>query len=100
MRNDSWDSTPAFNDLGPRIEWRLHGDRPVAAIVRYHVDTGTLGPDGRTTTTSRLAVVTIGREGAPGCLVGWIDRGATPDLNTAARRLADTRAPSMDCPAA
>lgn len=99
VRNEVWTSTSAFNDVGPRVEWRLHDGRPVAAIVRYLVDTGAGDRGEAPASYSRLAVLTIGRAGRPGCLVGWIDRGATPDLNTAARHLADTRAPSFTCPA-
>ncbi|MEZ4240195.1 MAG: hypothetical protein R3F59_29385 [Myxococcota bacterium] len=46
---------------------------------------------------SELAVVTVGREGAPGCHVAWVPADAKPSQNQAARDLADTRARAGTC---
>ncbi|WP_420454812.1 hypothetical protein [Rubrivirga sp.] len=94
VRNDTWETPGGFNDLGETVEWRLRDGRPFAAIVRYEVE----GPGGTAAERrSDLAVVKVGREGAPGCLVGYVPADASPDQNTAARRLADRRAASFEC---
>lgn len=93
--NGVWTSLAPFNSLGETIEWRLRGDEPFALIARYHLDDG-----GGTPIPSRLAVLSIGREGDPGCLVGWVEAQASPDQNTAARTLADQEAEAFDCASA
>ena len=94
VRNDAFETPSGFNALGQTVEWRLRRGRPFAVIVRYDVD----GPGGTAAERrSDLAVVKVGREGAPGCLVGYVPASATPDQNTAARRLADRDAAGFDC---
>ena len=94
VRNDRWETPGGFNDLGDTAEWRLRDGRPFAVIVRYVVE----GPGGTAAERrSDLAVVKVGREGAPGCLVGYVQADASPDQNTAARRLADRDAAGFDC---
>lgn len=82
-----------FNSIGDTVEWRLHGGKPVAAILRYNFMTDGIDP----TRTSELAVSAIGREGSPGCLVEWVKADAYPNQNTAARQIADQRAEDFDC---
>ena len=94
VRNDRWETPGGFNDLGETVEWRIRDGRPFAVIVRYEVE----GPGGAAAERrSDLAVVKVGREGALGCLVGYVQADASPDQNTAARRLADRDAASFDC---
>ena len=94
--NGSWDTPAGFKSVGKTVEWRLRDGRPFPAIVRYEVE-GTGGTVAER--QSDLAVVTVGREGAPGCLVGYVPADAEPDQNTAARRLADRDAEGHDCDA-
>ena len=88
--NGQWESLSPFNQLGPRVEWRLRGGRPIAIIYRYSVSMPGQAP------YSRLAVETIGRAGRPGCVIAWID-GALPDANAVARDRADRRAATFRC---
>ncbi len=95
--NEVFTSQSAFNLLGDRVEWRIVDDVPVAIIVRYRMDVG----DSHTPPlTDELAVITIGREGAPGCLIDWVPAGARPSPNEAARALADREAAGFVCPPA
>ena len=87
--NGEWESLPAFNRLGPRVEWRRRDRRPVAIIFR-HILTG-----GERDTGSVLAVESVGRRGRPGCLVALIG-GALPNANALARMAAD-RAAAFRC---
>lgn len=92
--NEQWESLGAFNEVGPRIEWRRRaGGRPFAIIYRLRL-TSPEQPPG-----SALIVETIGRRGAPGCQVATVD-GALPDANARARAIADRQARSFRCPAA
>ncbi len=94
VRNDAFTTPSGFNALGKTVEWRLRDGEPFAVIVRYQVE----GPGGTAAERrSDLAVLTVGREGAPGCLVGYVEAGAAPDQNTAARRLADRAASGAEC---
>jgi hypothetical protein len=88
--NGRWESLSPFNQLGPRVEWRLRGRRPVAIIYRYFVTVPEQAP------YSRLAVESVGRAGRPGCLIALID-GALPNANGLARAEADRRAESFRC---
>ena len=94
VRDDTFETPEGFNSLGKTVEWRLRDGRPFAVIVRYEIE----GPSGTAAERrSDLAVIKVGREGAPGCLVGYVPADATPDQNTAARRLADREAAGFDC---
>ena len=94
VRNDAFETPGGFNALGETVEWRLRDGRPFAIIVRYRVE----GPDGTAgARRSDLAVIRVGRDGAPGCLVGYVGADAAPDQNTAARRLADRAAATYAC---
>ena len=88
--NGAWESLSPFNDLGPRVEWRLRARRPIAIIYRYRVATPGSAP------FSRIAVETIGRPGRPGCVIAWID-GGLPTANAHARAVADRRAERFRC---
>lgn len=89
-----WESLPAFNTVGDRIEWRLSGGRPFAIIYRLRTAATESAPAGST-----LIVERIGRgTGAPGCRIGLVD-GALPDANVRARALADRQARNSHCPA-
>ena len=90
--NGEWESLGGFNEIGPRIEWRLARGRPFAIIYRLRL-TGPEHPPGST-----LIVETIGRRGAPGCQLAIVD-GALADANARARAIADRRARTHRCPA-
>jgi hypothetical protein len=83
--NGEWESLPAFNRLGPRVEWRRRDRRPVAIIYRHILTAG------ERDTGSVLAVESVGRRGRPGCLVALIG-GALPNANALARAAADRAA--------
>jgi hypothetical protein len=88
-----WESLPAFNTIGDRVEWRLSGGRPFAIIYRLRVAASQEQPAGST-----LIVEAIGHgPGAPGCRIGTVD-GALPDANVRARALADRQARNPHCP--
>ncbi len=88
--NGAWESTPMFNDLGDRVEWRLRGGRPFAIIYRLRL----FGENPRP--RSVLAVETVGQGRRGGCLIAWVD-GATEEANVAAREQADRYAGSFRC---
>lgn len=89
-----WESLPAFNTIGGRVEWRLSAGRPFAIIYRLRLAASEGAAAG-----SALIVEAIGqRAGAPGCRLGVVD-GALPDANLRARALADRYARSARCPA-
>jgi hypothetical protein len=90
--NDQWESLGAFNEIGPRIEWRLAARRPFAIIYRLRLTSAEQPPG------STLIVETIGRRGSPGCQIATVD-GALPDANARARAIADRRARTHRCPA-
>jgi hypothetical protein len=87
--NGEWESLPAFNRLGPRVEWRRRDRRPIAIIFRHILTSG------ERDTGSVLAVESVGRAGRPGCLVALIG-GALPNANAVARAAAD-RAGTFRC---
>ncbi len=80
----------AFNELGDRFEWRMKDGEPFAVIFRYR----DVAPQsaGRTV----IGIEKIGRAGEPGCRVAQI-AGDTPDANSVARKIADTRAEDFRC---
>jgi hypothetical protein len=85
---------PPFNNLGPKIEWRLGkatGElKPFATILRYFVQRQE-GED-----QGQILVVTKVEQGAT-CHVAYIDALANPDANELARKTADDLAPNFDC---
>jgi hypothetical protein len=89
-----WESLPAFNTIGDRIEWRLSNGRPFAIIYRLRTSASPDHP-----AASALIVERIGRgPAAPGCRLGLVD-AALPEANARARSLADSHAGDMHCPA-
>lgn len=80
---------PAFNSLGPRVEWRLAGGKPFATILRWQLSKDETGG-----TESWLVVTRLG--GPDTCQVGYVE-GSLPDANAVARRLADETARGFDC---
>jgi hypothetical protein len=88
--NGVWESPGRFSAPPTRVEWRLRNRRPFAIIYRLSL-TGYREP-----TSSVLAVETVGRPGAPGCVIAWI-AGSTPNANAVARARADTRAAGFRC---
>ena len=94
IRNEAWmTSNRPFNSIGDTVEWRIHDGEPVAAILRYNFETG----DIPNVQSSELAVLSIGQEGSPGCLIDWVPADAQPSQNVAARQIADQRAAGFDC---
>jgi hypothetical protein len=90
LDGDEFMTIGAFNDIGERLEWRLHDGEPFAVIFRY-LDVAPQG-EGRTV----LAVEKIGRAGSPGCRVAHVS-GDTPDANRVAREIADGRTADFRC---
>lgn len=84
---------PGGARLGRSVSWRLLGDRPVAAILRYRV------PPGADPAPDVLVIVKPARGGEPGCAVGAIEEAGDP-AGTAADRaaaFADRRVPLFRC---
>jgi hypothetical protein len=77
--------TGGFSTLGPRAEWRMRGDRPIALIVRVNASED---PEDPTRTTSYLAVARF--TAAKICVTDRIP--PSPDANMAARAAADRSA--------
>jgi len=82
-----------FNELGPRIEWRLRSEGgtwvPFATILRFltEPEPGYRG--------QALVVTRLGPDGV--CQVARIDARANPDANQLARDAADSIAPLFAC---
>lgn len=72
----------AFSHLGPKAEWRVKGQTPVALIFRYNASEDTEHPD---KTTSYLVVTKI----TPTEICATDKIGPGPRANEEARRLAD-----------
>lgn len=77
--------THGFSGVGPRAEWRMRGERPIALIVRVNASED---PEDATRITSYLAVAKI--TPAETCVTDRI--GPVTDANTAARAAADRSA--------
>ena len=71
VKNDRFDTPPAFNTLGDKIEWRMKNGEPFAVIVRYLLDDG--GMDELPKGASWLAAIKIGTETASGCTAGYVN---------------------------
>lgn len=90
------DFTPPPPDgarLGQSVSWRLLGDKPVAAVLRYRF------PDAANAPHDVLLVLKPPAEGGRGCPVGAVEDVADP-AGTASDRaaaLADRRAPLFRC---
>ena len=88
----AFESFGSFNNMNPKIEWRVGDDgRPYAAIQRFFV--GDAENQGQ--------VLAISRVGQPddeeGCPVGYVDALANKDANALAREVADTIAADFEC---
>ena len=90
--SSSTTSGRAFNKIGDTVEWRIQAGEPVAAILRFDFTV-----DGMAAESSELAVLSIGSEGSPGCLVDWVEADAQPSQNEAARQIADEQANGFNC---
>lgn len=94
-----WESFSAFNQTGPKIEWRIEteGTRaaPFATIHRWFVSTD---PENSENRTEVLVVSRVGQvEDRKGCVVGLVRATGNPDANVEARRIADERARNFVC---
>ena len=89
MDDGAFDTIPAFNAPGPRVEWRLRDRAPFAII--YRLREVALEARG-----SMLFVETIGTAGVAGCTVATV-AGNVPDANQVARDLADAMAEDFRC---
>jgi hypothetical protein len=87
---------PPFNNLGPRMEWRLSNASgrwmPVATIVRYVTDNADdiEGPNGEVLVVSQI-------EPGNSCHIAYIDARANSDANALARAAADRLAGTVEC---
>ena len=83
-----------FNELGPRLEWRLSNASgrwlPVATIVRYHIADPQTGEN-----AGQVLVVSQIAEGNS-CHIAYVDALANENANELARQAAD-KAGSFSC---
>lgn len=92
----AFESFQAFNNVGDKIEWRLEGDVPFAAILRWHIsaEDGTVdGAQGQVLVISKVAQPAVG----DGCVVGYVDALENENANEMAREVADTIAKEFRC---
>ena len=90
--NEEFATFGGFNSVGPTVEWRLDGGRPIAAIIRFFVQSADGGSDGQV-----LSVHKVGQPKAPGCVVAYVDARANRNANELARDVADARVPGFAC---
>jgi hypothetical protein len=83
----------SFNGEGKRIEWRLSGGTPFAAIMRWST---TKLDDNYNPLHGEVLVVTRLPPGAV-CHVGYVDGLANKDAEALARKIADEHAQNFDC---
>ncbi|MCP1199187.1 hypothetical protein [Notoacmeibacter sp. MSK16QG-6] len=81
-----------FNSLGKTVEWRMFNGEPHAAIIRYHLETGS-EPNEK---GDALVVYKVARSGDAGCPMAAIDVSTTEQPNGVARGVA-AFAPRFDC---
>lgn len=88
----AFESFGQFNNMNPKIEWRVGDDgRPYAAIQRFFL--GDAENQGQV-----LAISRVGQRDDPeGCPVGYVDALANANPNELARDVADTIAASFRC---
>jgi hypothetical protein len=79
--------TQAFSNVGPRAEWRMRGERPIALIVRVNASEY-VETDGSNRRVSYLAIAKI--TAGEICVTDRI--GPVPNANEAARQAADSSA--------
>lgn len=92
--NDQWASFGPFNSIHDTVEWRVTDGRPVAAILRFFLDTGmTGGPDDK---GQVLLVSKVGGENSPGCAIAAVDVNTVEQPNSVARGAA-AMASRIDC---
>jgi hypothetical protein len=92
----AFESFQAFNNVGDKIEWRLVGEIPFAAILRWHIsaEDGTVdGAKGQVLVVSKVAQPAVG----DGCVVGYVDALENDNANEMAREVADNIAREFRC---
>lgn len=94
----SWESFTAFNQTGPKIEWRLQttGETniPFATIHRWFVS----DPEDPEKSVEVLVVEKVGQpQERDGCAVGYVVATGNPNANEKARRIADQIARDFVC---
>lgn len=77
-----WDHFGGFSAVGPRAEWRVKDDTPVALIIRFNVSENV---EDASKTTSYLLVSKIGANEA--CVTAVVNPGKRQNIE--ARKLAD-----------
>jgi hypothetical protein len=94
----AWESFDAFNNVGPRIEWRLAETDgravPFATIHRWFVSDFD-DPD------AQVEVLVVAKVGRPderqGCAVGYVVASGNPNANVKARNIADNQVRDFVC---
>lgn len=97
---EQWQSFSEFNRVHKVVEWRLNGQTPYAAILRWFIENA----DPNTGTPSKayegqiLVVSTVGTDNYPeSCVVGYVDARANKGANELAHQVADNLAPNFRC---
>lgn len=98
-RQNVWQSFAQWNRISTTVEWRLQGDRPVAAILRWFIEnTDDAGSADPARVGQVLVVSRVGQKDDPqACVVGYIDALANGNANVLARELADNQATEFAC---
>lgn len=94
----SWESFAAFNQTGPKIEWRLQASGgttiPFATIHRWFVS----DPEDPDRSVQVLVVEKVGQpQERDGCAVGYVVATGNGNANEKARRIADEIARDFVC---
>lgn len=90
------DTFAPFHVLGTTIEWRVAEGEPFAAILRFAIDDPEAAPS-LAREGSVLGVYKVGRPGAPGCPLAYVDALENPDANLLAAQAADAFARAFRC---
>jgi hypothetical protein len=95
-----WASFGQFNHMSPRIEWRLAGGRPFAAIQRRFIenDDPATGSPSKASEGQVLVVTKVATAADPvSCFIAFVDARANANANELARQAADSLGPGFRC---
>lgn len=99
-RDGAFESFSAFGSVNTKVEWRLEGGRPVAAILRFFVSNSEPAT-GATPKKLKGQVLVVAKVASPqegkSCVIGLVDALANKDANQKARNVADQLSANFRC---